>query len=119
MEDRGDDVVGADLIRGNHVGQRLRGGDQHRFTDMPALRVEQPTEEAGEGQHVVDLVRVVAAAGGHDGGVLAGRVRADLGLGVGQRESSAVTTPPACSTARVISLTARPRDATSRRTVIE
>jgi len=33
--------------------------------------------------------------------------------------SSAVTTPPACSTARVISLTARPREATSRRTVIE
>ena len=33
--------------------------------------------------------------------------------------SSAVTTPPACSTARVISLTARPRDATSSRTVIE
>ena len=33
--------------------------------------------------------------------------------------SSAVTTPPACSTARVISLTARPREATSRLTVIE
>src|SRR5581483_4625857 len=33
--------------------------------------------------------------------------------------SSAVTTPPACSTTRVISLTARPREATSSRTVIE
>src|SRR6185437_9820087 len=33
--------------------------------------------------------------------------------------SSAVTTPPACSTARVISLTARPCDATSSRAVIE
>jgi hypothetical protein len=33
--------------------------------------------------------------------------------------SSAVTKPPVCSTARVISLTARPRDATSSRTVIE
>ncbi len=33
--------------------------------------------------------------------------------------SSAVTTPPTCSTARVISLTARPREATSSRTVIE
>ena len=33
--------------------------------------------------------------------------------------SSAVTTPPACSTTRVISLTARPRLATSSRTVIE
>ena len=33
--------------------------------------------------------------------------------------SSAVTTPPACSTALVISLTARPRLATSSRTVIE
>src|SRR5579871_6272137 len=33
--------------------------------------------------------------------------------------SSAVTTPPACSTARVISLTARPCEATSRRAVME
>jgi hypothetical protein len=33
--------------------------------------------------------------------------------------SSAVTTPPACSTARVIALTARSRLATSSRTVIE
>ena len=33
--------------------------------------------------------------------------------------SSAVTAPPACSTAWVSSLTARPRDGTSSRTVIE
>jgi hypothetical protein len=33
--------------------------------------------------------------------------------------SSAVTTPPVCSTARVISLTERPCSATSSRTVVE
>src|SRR5271170_738191 len=90
MEDRGDDVVRADLVGRDHVGQRLRGGDQHAVGDLPALRVEQPAEHAGEGQHVVDLVRVVAAPGGHHRGVLAGRVRVDLGLGVGQREYDAV-----------------------------
>src|SRR6202041_2652092 len=93
VEDRGDDVVRADLVRRDHVGQRLRGGDQHVVGDVPALRVEQPAEHAGEGQHVVDLVRVVAAAGGHHRGVLAGRVRVDLGIGVGQGEHDAVGGP--------------------------
>src|ERR1700738_2832470 len=90
MEHRRDDVVRADLVGRDHVGQRLRGGDQHGVIYGPALRVEQPAEHAGEGQHVVDLVRVVAAAGGHDRGVLAGRVRVDLGLGVVEGEHDAV-----------------------------
>ena len=57
---------------------------------MPALRVEQPAEHAREGQHVVDLVGVVAAAGGHHGRILHGRVRVDLGIRVGQREHNGV-----------------------------
>ena len=48
--------------------------------------VQQAAEDPGERQHVVDLVRVVRAAGGHHGGVLAGHRRVDLGDRVGQRE---------------------------------
>ncbi len=48
--------------------------------------VEQPAEDAGEGQHVVDLVGVVGAAAGDHGGVLLGLGGVDLGVGVGQRE---------------------------------
>ena len=55
-----------------------------------ALRVEQAAEHAGEREHVVDLVRVVGAAGRHDGGVLHRHRRVDLGVGVGQREHDRV-----------------------------
>src|SRR6185437_13271605 len=86
MEHRRDDVVRPDLVRRHHVRESLRGGDQHLVAHVPALRVEQATEHPGEGEHVVDLVRVVAAAGGHHGGVLHGRFGIYLGIGVGQRE---------------------------------
>ena len=50
------------------------------------LGVEQPAEDAGEGEDVVDLVRVVRAPGGDDGRVPLRLRRVDLGVGVGQRE---------------------------------
>ena len=48
--------------------------------------VEEAAEDAGEGQHVVDLVGVVGAARGHHGGVLVGLGRVDLRVGVGEGE---------------------------------
>ena len=51
-----------------------------------ALRVEQPAEDAGEREHVVDLVRVVRSSGRHDGGVPTRHDRVDLRVGVGERE---------------------------------
>ena len=52
--------------------------------------VQRTAEHTGERQHVVDLVREVAAAGRHDGGVLARFVGMDLRVGVGQREHDAI-----------------------------
>ena len=49
-------------------------------------RVERAAEEAGEAEHVVDLVRVVGAAGGDDPHVRGGLLGHHLGLGVGHRE---------------------------------
>ncbi|MCO5556195.1 hypothetical protein L7F22_009739 [Adiantum nelumboides] len=75
---------------GHHVGDRRRGGEHHLVGDVVRLRVEQPAEHAGEREHVVDLVRVVRAPGGHDGGVLLGHRRVDLGVRVGQCEHDRV-----------------------------
>ena len=72
------------------VGDRGRRGEQHLVGDVARLRVEQPAEDAGEREHVVDLVRVVRPAGGDDRGVLLRHARVDLGVGVGQREHDRV-----------------------------
>ncbi len=66
----------------------MNGGDFHRVGHRRRAAVERTTENVGETQDVVDLVRVVGATGGEDG-VGAGRQRLlgrDLGRGVGQRE---------------------------------
>ena len=70
-EERGRDLVRHVLAR--EFGQRIGGGDLHGFVDGGRLHVERAAEDEGEAQHVVDLVRVVGAAGCHD------RVRAHLG----------------------------------------
>ena len=53
---------------------------------MPSVMVVAATssapEDAGEGEHVVDLVGVVAAAGGDDPGEAVGLLRGDLGSGL-------------------------------------
>ena len=52
--------------------------------------VQRAAEDAREGEHVVDLVRVVAAAGGHDRDVVPDRLGLDLGRRVGHREHDRV-----------------------------
>ena len=68
----GGDLVGHVLAR--QLGQRLRGGDLHLHVDGRRAHVERAAEDVGEAEDVVDLVRIVRAAGGHDG-VVADRVR--------------------------------------------
>ena len=66
----------------------MHGGDFHLRGDGGRTSVQGTTEDVGEAQDVVDLVRVVGATGGHD------RVRAhlqhffgqDFRCGVGQRQ---------------------------------
>src|SRR5215831_21115019 len=65
VEHARDDVLGAELAPADAGGDGARGGQLHLVVDEARPDVEQPAEEAGEAQHVVDLVRVVTASGGH------------------------------------------------------
>ena len=87
---------GAAIGRGHHLaglhagqaGDRFDRGDLHRLVDRGGGDVQRAAEDEREAQDVVDLVRIVAAAGGDDGVRAggAGQVRVDLRLGVGQRQ---------------------------------
>jgi hypothetical protein len=70
----GDAPVGSEVVDGvvgGHGEDRVRGGQLHRLGDPAGTGVERPAKHAGEGQHVVDLVREVAAPGGDDRGLRA------------------------------------------------
>ncbi len=106
IERLGDQIVGAELeplqvVRPEHrVGDRLfgqvsegpGGGDLHLLGDGTSPDVESPSEDERKAQHVVHLVRVVTATGGHDHVVPCGPsigIR-DLGIGVGEGEDDRV-----------------------------
>ena len=61
-----DDVVFAELVIAHDGGDRSGGGDLHLFADVVCPGVKRTAEDAREDEHIVDLVREVAAAGGHD-----------------------------------------------------
>jgi hypothetical protein len=102
IEGLGNDVVGAEGqllagVGGGHfvadvglgqVGDLAHAGQLHFFRDLGGAAIERAAEDVREAQHVVDLVRVVRAAGGDDavGPHGLGQLGADLGLGVGQRQ---------------------------------
>src|SRR5690606_30305344 len=87
IERHGDDIVrpeartvapigGGDVIRhilAREFGQRPSGGDLHLVIDGGGAHVQRATENIGKAQDVVDLVRIVRPARGHD------RVAADSG----------------------------------------
>ncbi len=58
----------------------------HRLGDGRCAGVDGTTEDAGERQHVVDLVRVVAAAGSDDAGVPMCDLRMHLRIRIRERE---------------------------------
>lgn len=58
IEGGGDDVILVQLFVGDEVCQSICGGDLHFLVDVAGADVEGTTENAGEGQHVVDLVGV-------------------------------------------------------------
>ena len=72
------------------VGEGPGGGGLHDQVHLLRPGVEQPAEHPGEGQHVVDLIREVAATGGHHRGVLPRRVGMDLRVGVRQGEDDRI-----------------------------
>ena len=59
--------------------QGVRCGDLHLIVDRRRPHIQRPPEDEREAEHIVDLVRIVRAAGGDD------RVRARR-LGVGRRD---------------------------------
>ena len=63
VEDTRHDVVGGQLVVRDDSGQRLGGRKLHRRRDLACPYVERSAEDAGESEHVVDLVRVVRPAG--------------------------------------------------------
>ena len=68
----------------------MGGGQLHLVVDAPGAHVEHAAEEAGEAAGVVDLVRIVGAAGGHHADVGAGFLRHDLGRGIGHGEDDGI-----------------------------
>ena len=82
----GGDLVGHVLA--GELGERAGGGDLHLHVDGGGAHVERAAEDVGKAQHVVDLVRIVRAAGRHDGVVahLGDLLGGDLGIGIGHGE---------------------------------
>ena len=90
IEDAGDHTVSAQLIVIDDRGQRLCCGQLHALGDARGAHLEGSAKDAGEGEHIVDLVGVVGAAGGHHRGVLGSDGRVDLRVGIGHREDHRV-----------------------------
>ncbi len=75
------------LLDARQFGNRLDGGQLHRFRDRARPDVERAAENEGETQHIVDLVGVVGATGSDDR-IATHRLdlfRSDFRVGVGER----------------------------------
>lgn len=67
------------------------GGEFHFFGDLGSMSVQRAAENAGESEDVIDLIGVIAAAGGDDGAAgLAGYLGVDLGNGISHGEDDGV-----------------------------
>src|SRR4051794_33468872 len=86
VEDARDHVVLAELVVGDDARDPARGGHLDLLGDLAGADVERPAEDAGEAEDVVDLVGVVAAAGGDHARVGLGLLGRDLRRRVAHRE---------------------------------
>jgi hypothetical protein len=57
VEDARDDVVGREVVGVDNLGESVRRRKLHLACDPARANVERAAENAGEGEHVVDLVR--------------------------------------------------------------
>src|SRR6185437_12866078 len=104
IEGLGNDVIGpkgealhavsaADAVGHVLLGQRGEGagGSQlHFFVDGGSVYIEGTAEDEGEAEHIVNLVGIIGAPGGHNdvGADGAGFVVGDFGIGVGHSEDN-------------------------------
>src|SRR5579864_6068520 len=66
VEHAWDDVFWTEFAGGDTAGDGARGGLLHGLVDLARPHVQRATKNSGKSQHVVNLVRVIAAAGRHD-----------------------------------------------------
>jgi hypothetical protein len=66
-----DEVLGLQLVVADDSSDDPRGGELHLFVDRPGANVQRAAEDTGEGQHIVDLIRVIRTTDGHDRHVVA------------------------------------------------
>ena len=90
VEDAGDDVVRREFVLGDHRGDGQGSDPQNLRRDLLDLGIEEPPEEAGEREDVVDLVRVVRTPRRHDRSVLRSADRIHFGSRVRQGEDDGV-----------------------------
>src|SRR5918997_1454158 len=90
VEDAGYYVIFTHVFVGDYGGHGFGGGELHLLGYLAGADVEGAAEDAWEAEDVVDLVRVVAAAGGHDADLAVGYFGAYLGFGVRHGEDDGV-----------------------------
>ena len=78
-------MVGRQIIA-DHREDRLCGSNFHLLGDSSRSSVQRSAEHSWEGQHIVDLVREIAAPGRDDRRVPLGYLRVDLRFRVGTGE---------------------------------
>ena len=88
-------VSGGHFIRHRHACQRcdgIGGGQLHLLVYGGCPHVQRAPEQIGEAQHVVDLIGIIAAAGGNDGiaAHLVHFFRGDFRIGVGHRKDDGI-----------------------------
>ena len=71
-------------------GNRMGGRQLHLLIDARGAGVERAAEDARKAQHVVDLVRIVGPAGGHDGDIWLSLLGHDLGRRVRHRKHDGI-----------------------------
>ena len=90
VEHAGDDVVRVKLVVADDAGDGDGCGEFHVVGDRVCSHIEQASEQSGETQDVIALVRVIRTAGRHDLYVRSGFFGHDLGIGIGECEDDRI-----------------------------
>src|SRR6266508_939415 len=90
IEHAGNYVIRVQLFPRDDLRYGVGGGQFHLLVDLSRSAVERPAEDAGEGQHVDDLIRIVGTPRGHHAHIRRGLFGHDLRRRVCQRENDRI-----------------------------